>query len=109
MNPEVCEECKLVLRSAYAFRKKCLATENVIGSYLKKSRCNAASIELIDVIIYLENTKKAKSKDQVQNESVRANSQVKAQEIISEWDDDASQDSEKLNDLTGKEVSVFFI
>lgn len=108
VNPEVCEECKLVLRSAYAFRKKCLATENVIGAYLKKSRCNAASIELIDVIIFLEDAKKAKSKDQVQNQSVQANSQIKAQEIISEWDDDASQDSEKLNDVIGKEVSVFF-
>lgn len=96
VNPEICEGCKKTLRVAYAFRKQCMATENVIGCYLKKSRCTAASIELIDVILFWEQKRK-EARLNNQNEN-------KAKEIISEWDDDASQDSEQSN-LSIKEVS----
>lgn len=85
VSPEICAECKVILRSAYAFRKKCLATENVIGSYLKKSRCNASSIELVAVLHFLEQQRK----------EAELASQEKAKEIISDWDDDCSQDSGK--------------
>lgn len=90
VTPEICEECKLILRSAYAFRKKCLATENLIGSYLKKSRCNAASIELVAVLHFLEQQRKEEA----------TAFQGKALEIISEWDDDCSQDSGKSNEIS---------
>lgn len=109
-NPEICEECKSTLRSAYAFRKKCLATENLIGAYLKKSRCNASSIELIDVLIFLEQQKHQKTVDRnKQDQQQYEMSQVKAQEIISEWDDDASQEPNDLKELsTRKEVRLCF-
>lgn len=90
VSPEICVDCKLILKSAYAFRKKCLATENLIGSYLKKSRCNASSIELVAVLHFLEQQRK---------EAVALAFQDKAQEIISEWDDDdGSQDSDHSNE-----------
>lgn len=94
-NPEICDECRSTLRLAYAFRKKCLATENLIGTFLIKSRCNAASIELIDVLIFLEQQRK----EQRNTETSTSNTQA---EIISEWDDDVSQDSEEPNKAKNK-------
>lgn len=92
VNPELCEECRKTVRIAYAFRKQCMATENVIGCYLKKSRCTASSIELIDVILFWEQKRKD---ERLKNHNDKTPS--KAKEIISEWDDDASQDSVQSN------------
>lgn len=107
-TPEICEECKSHLRSAYAFRKKCLGTENLIGGFLKKSRCNAASIELIDVLIFLEQRNKDNKQEQTQKKVPQETTQVKAQ-IISEWDDDGSQNSEDSNEVKTAKVSLFDI
>lgn len=80
-----------------------MATENIIGTYLKQSRCNASTIELIDVLFFIDK-KNREEKAKEGNENIS----VKAQDIISEWDDDASQDSDESKMLSKEnEVSDF--
>lgn len=45
---------------AYLFKKKCLDTENRIGNFLKNARCTGKSIDLHDVLAYLNDEMKTK-------------------------------------------------
>lgn len=75
-SPEICGNCRESLRVAYTFRKLCLETETMIGNYLKNVRCTAQVIDLGAVINYLSKKKVRQT----------------AQKIISEWEDDSSED-----------------
>lgn len=89
INPEICFECREVLRSAYQFRKQCLHTENLIGTYLKNARCTATSVELYDVLDFLEQKSPPKTVEISSNNQVETN----AQKIISDWEDEGSEGS----------------
>ncbi|XP_060533645.1 uncharacterized protein LOC132706371 isoform X2 [Cylas formicarius] len=52
VNPVVCKNCLIQLKNTYLFRLKCLQTENLIGIYLRESRCTALCINLEDVLYY---------------------------------------------------------
>lgn len=62
------------------------------------------------MLIFLEQQKHQKTVDRnKQDQQQYEMSQVKAQEIISEWDDDASQEPNDLKELsTRKEVRLCF-
>lgn len=79
-----------MLKSAYVFKKKCLETENLIGTYLKTARCTARSIDLEDVIACVDKQKKLGGS---RLESVPKLEFSSAQKIISDWDDEESRDS----------------
>ncbi|KAG5873304.1 hypothetical protein JTB14_001372 [Gonioctena quinquepunctata] len=89
-NPEICSDCKESVRIAYTFRKQCLETENLIGSFLKNARCSAHSIDLYSVLEY------SNTKDRVHQN---------AQKIISDWEDDSSGDNTELTNKQTAEVS----
>lgn len=74
------------------FKKKCLDTENVIGTYLKTARCTARSIDLEDVIAFTERLKRPEF--------------INAQKIISEWEDEGSEDAEfDSNENTAQSIN----